>query len=458
MKTIRLTLSIAVLLCAAHAQAYGPTGHQIIGAIADQKLAGTPTGAKVAELTDGFSLQKASVVADEIKGWDKKGPDAPGIFHYSSRPRIDQQLQAFWRANPPTKDLHSAVPSHHWFHYADVPVLNLEKYGDGKTGRSEWDIVHMMRLCIAVLRGEEPEENPRRITKPIAIILLAHYVGDIHQPLHVGAEYFDGDGKPVDPDKGGTGLADEGGNTITIPFAGSRKKLHGYWDNDAVSALLPPGSGAQPKDQRRAASEAAMADLIHQLSTEEPKNWRLPANMKPDDYPEAWANEILPLAREAHERLQFQNMHSEQQDDQTVATGSATEKPAADNLSYAQWSSAVVREELHKAGWRLADLLEKTLQTPAGPLQSTFATSAAASTTPRNSAAASPAPASVSAPTVAPPEMATITKPITLRVPYGTIQLPVGMKLPYSTHDQNTVRVRYMGVDYDVPIASTDVR
>ena len=58
----------------------------------------------------------------------------------------------------------------------------------------QWDIVHMMRYCIAVLKGEEPENNPRGITKPIAIILLAHFVGDIHQPLHVGAEYFDAHG------------------------------------------------------------------------------------------------------------------------------------------------------------------------------------------------------------------------------------------------------------------------
>jgi hypothetical protein len=139
--------------------AYGPTGHQIVGAMADARLAGTATGKKVGQLLDGLTLEKAAVIADEIKGWDKKGADDPGIFHYRSHPRIDEQLRAFWRANPPTEDRKSSIPSHDWFHYTDVPVLNVEKYADGKTGRSEWDIVQMSRHCIEVLHGIRPENN-----------------------------------------------------------------------------------------------------------------------------------------------------------------------------------------------------------------------------------------------------------------------------------------------------------
>jgi hypothetical protein len=30
-------------------------------------------------------------------------------------------------------------------------------------------------------------------------------------------------------------------------------------------------------------------------------------------------------------------------------------------MNYRAWATSVVREELHKAGWRLADLLEKIL-------------------------------------------------------------------------------------------------
>ncbi len=49
----------------------------------------------------------------------------------------------------------------------------------------------MINYCIRVLQEPIEKTNTFAITKPVAIILLAHYVGDIRQPLHVGAEYFD---------------------------------------------------------------------------------------------------------------------------------------------------------------------------------------------------------------------------------------------------------------------------
>lgn len=352
------------------ATAYGPVGHQIVGAIADQRLAGTPTGKKIAVMLDGFTLQKAAVIPDEIKGWDRKGVDHPGIFHYSSRPRIDAQLSDFWRANPPTHDVHSLAPSHHWFHYTDVPVIRAQKYADGKAGRSQWDLVHAMRYCIAVLKGDEPEENARKVTKPIAIILLAHFAGDIHQPLHVGAQFFDEQGNPVDPDRGKPGLEDQGGNTIMLKLSAaaaqrsgqSQRKLHGFWDNDSVMANLPALPKTMPKDERRAKMDAAQNALKAELAAKEPANWRPAAALPLKDYAEAWANEILPIAREAHERLQFSGIAPKQEKDHMVAAGFAEEKKAADGVAYHDWAARVVRERLHKAGWRLADLLEKIVQ------------------------------------------------------------------------------------------------
>ena len=87
--------------------AYGPLGHQIVGAIADERLANTPTAAKVYALLDGMRLEKAALIADEIKGWDKNGVDQPRSFHYSARRNLDRQLRDFWRANQPTHDPNS---------------------------------------------------------------------------------------------------------------------------------------------------------------------------------------------------------------------------------------------------------------------------------------------------------------------------------------------------------------
>lgn len=348
---------------------YGPIGHQIVGAVADQKLAGTEAGKKVASLLDGMSLEKVSVIADEIKGWDKLGPDDPGIFHYSAHPRIDAQLRAFWHANPPTRDQKSAIPSHHWFHYTDVPVLEPEKYGDGKAGRSKWDIVQMTRFCVAVLKGTEPEDNPRKITKPVAVILVAHYLGDIHQPLHVGAAYFDANGHAVNPGKAPAALEDEGGNTVILNLAAGTSpqparrppKFHGFWDSDTVMANLPVLPETMPKEERREKMDVAREALVQDFAAREPKNWRPSPGIEPKDYSEAWADEILPIAREAHERLTFRNIAPLQEEDRVVAAGFADEKKSADGISYYDWSARVVRDELHKAGWRLADLLEKSL-------------------------------------------------------------------------------------------------
>ena len=350
--------------------AYGPAGHEIVGGIADKLLANTPTAAKVNALIDGITLEKASVILDEIKGWDTNGVDDSDAFpHYSDHPKIDNQLRDFWRANPPTQDTNSAAPSHHWFHYTDVPVFDLEKYSEGKVGRSKWDIVHMIPYCITVLKGETPENNPRKITKPVAVILLAHFVGDIHQPLHVGAEYFDESGRTIDPDKGKPSLSDEGGNTFALrlttgtPEEMARRslKLHAFWDNDAVIANLASLPLTMSKEDRYEKTEKAKQKLIERLAHEEPANWRLPDDVPLKDYSEAWADEILPIAREAHERLRFTNVHSEFYQNRLVATGVAREKLARDHIAYADWAAKIVREELHKAGWRLADLLKQAL-------------------------------------------------------------------------------------------------
>ncbi len=368
-RRIFLLLSAVTLAATGRVSAYGPIGHEIVGAIADERLAGTETGRQVSALLNGITLRKASVIADEIKGWDKNGPDDPKAFHYSRHPRIDAQLRDFWRANPPTHDPNSSTPSHHWFHYTDVPVSRPEKYGDGKAGRSKWDIVHMISYCVDVLRGRIPEQNERKITKPIAIILLAHLVGDIHQPLHVGAEYFDGSGKVADPDSEKSALADEGGNTFTLELNDEparrsgvhKKKFHGFWDLDAVNALLPSLPETMSKEERHSAMETAEKKLAHEMATEEPKNWKLPSDIPLEKYSEAWADEILPVAREAHERLAFQHVAPLQEEDRVVAAGEVEEKPESGQGAYRKWAAETVRQELHKAGWRLADLLEKSL-------------------------------------------------------------------------------------------------
>jgi hypothetical protein len=336
-------------------------------------IANTPAAQKIRALTEGITLQRASTIADEIKAWDKNGINDPSAFpNYLDHPKIDNQLREFWRANPPTQDPTSAIPSHHWFHYTDVPILNPHKYSDGKTGRSQWDVVHMISYCVGVIRGEVPDDNPRKITKSVAVILLAHYVGDIHQPLHVGADYFNQAGRAVDPDKNQAGIEDEGGNTVFLHLFRTTSstisqrglKLHGFWDNEAVLMNLPEWSPALSKEENYQETKRAIQKLADRLAKEEPQNWRPPAAVALKDYSELWANEILPVAREAHDRLQFQRMHETVDQGRLVMAGIARERPAPDRVPYSDWSTKIVRDELHKAGWRLADLLTQAVTSP----------------------------------------------------------------------------------------------
>jgi S1/P1 nuclease len=164
------------------------------------------------------------------------------------------------------------------------------------------DSVLHQRLARANPRTERAEDH-----KPVAIILLTHYVADIHQPLHVGADYFDSQGRPTDPEKDKSALADEGGNTFTLELSDEpprrrgirKKKFHAFWDYDAVNALFPQVPGRLPKKELEAQIYPLKQQLIYEMATHAPRDWQMPSNVSIDSYAEIWADEILPIACEA---------------------------------------------------------------------------------------------------------------------------------------------------------------
>jgi hypothetical protein len=50
--------ALALVALRASTNAYAPLGHEIVGAIADERLANTPTAAKVYSLLEGLTLEK----------------------------------------------------------------------------------------------------------------------------------------------------------------------------------------------------------------------------------------------------------------------------------------------------------------------------------------------------------------------------------------------------------------
>ncbi|MBI1760417.1 MAG: S1/P1 nuclease [Acidobacteria bacterium] len=341
-----LTVLLAVSLCAVTGYPYGPRGHQLVGAIADKRLAKNKAVAdKLKLILDGLTLEQAATLPDAIKSWDSCSNSHPSTTPVTAKKRINSELRAFVRMNPC-----SGHPSHHESHYTDVPVLGSEKYADGPVGRSQFDIVQMIPFCLRVLKGDEPEKNDRAITKAVAVILLAHYLGDIHQPLHVGAEYFDASGATLEPTAANHGFADQGGNKLTLFTLMKGKetsagKFHSYWDGQTVENAF--------------GTTSTNARIAQRLVAKEPANWQLTGGA--ETWAEQVANETLLAAREAHERLEFKNIVATA-GHEDITSGRAEEKIVPGGTFYALWAAAIVKDEIHKAGWRLAALLEEALQ------------------------------------------------------------------------------------------------
>lgn len=342
-KLLAVALTISIL--AINSYGYAARGHKLVGAIADNRLAKNRTVRnKVRALLDGLTLAEAATLPDEIKSWDACGGKTPGRKAVTNRKRINAELRAFLKAN-----LCSSNPSHSEFHYTNIPVVGNEQYADGEVGRRKFDIVQMIPFCIRVLRGEEPETNDRAITKAVAVILITHYVGDIHQPLHVGAQFFNAGGNPFEPTNTNQGFADQGGNKLTLfTFMKGKRvaagNLHGYWDFQTVE---------------NAFGEVADASLAQSLAVKAPSNWKLDGDA--ETWAEQMANRIMPVAREAHNRLDFKKIES-QTGERDITSGRAEEKKKTGGEFYAIWAASTVKGQIHKGGWRLAALLEQAVK------------------------------------------------------------------------------------------------
>ena len=239
-------LAFAGAVSCASAFAYGPNGHMAVGTIADSLIAGTPAARRSRQIL-GSNLRTASVWADCAKGVN------PVTFKYGGRgrfaecaiyenPASERQMEAFVRRNVDNCSKHfNTEPCHKQYHYTDV-ALQRVAYEKGQVGTSEQDIVSAIAATIAVLQ-DKPCPPPFRITsKKEALRLLSHYIGDIHQPLHVVSVYVDATGTVVDPDEGAFDAATEtrGGNDLVI----GSKKLHGEWDSVASRVVPQPPSAA----------------------------------------------------------------------------------------------------------------------------------------------------------------------------------------------------------------------
>jgi len=325
--------ALATAFAATPASAWGPDGHHTVGALADRLIAGTPAAAHVHELLDGLSLRDAAVWADCAKGVDPAKD-----YRYASPGRYPEcavfetadgeaEMSDFVRRNDqncarkPTEE-----SCHKQYHYTDIAIQRT-RYTLGPTGTRPDDIVAAVVAATRMLqRGSAPPPFDFRSPRE-ALLLLAHYVGDIHQPLHVGAIYLDAAGRRVDPDAGApdAATATRGANQIITVDAVTDERcanLHRVWDD------IP----ARLDDTRIDAAWLARARAVAR-------------SMGPlDAWPAAWATESLGQARRAMAGLQFG----------PLSGGDWTVTPPP---SYRARMASVKRAALTRAGARLAQLL-----------------------------------------------------------------------------------------------------
>lgn len=287
----------------------------------------------------GFDLRAASVWADCVKGVNRT---REGGFLYQPNPRFRASCARFeteagiaemvryagmnWdQCGGPN----AATACHRSYHYANV-AIQRDRYDPGFTGASGHDIVSATQAAIAVLTG-----GPIRVgtgvtidDRKIALMLLAHLVGDLHQPLHVGAAYLDSQGRLADPDRAGASAGaawgTRGGNWIEI--AGG--SLHSEWDATPRSA--------RPDQVDLELLPVAVAAGV-EIRSETIPLW-----------PVAWATDTLRVTPKAFERISYSQVGRE--------AGHWTAR-FHDRREYMAQKAAIQSAQLEKAGGRLAKLL-----------------------------------------------------------------------------------------------------
>jgi hypothetical protein len=314
MKTLRHGL-LLLLVCAAAPAAlgWGDEGHRAIGAMADHLLAGTAAARHVHDLLGDESLSTASVWADAVKG----------------RTNLTEEMLRFKADNP----------NHAVSHYTDIP-FEEPRYRDDSIGAANVDVVHAIPACFLILQGKpEAQTIFTNVSPRVALRLLAHFIGDIHQPLHVGSGYLDKT-KFVDPNGyAGHYESDLGANQLLF---GGTNKLHFYWDITVVQTNM---------SLARAQTPLQYADYL--LARPAP-DWKTSGPLL--NWDRVWADESLALSAKAHDVAVLD------EDDSRLDWRTNQPRPQwhIKDLSpaYLLWSQKTAEEQMTKAGYRLAAALQ----------------------------------------------------------------------------------------------------
>jgi hypothetical protein len=324
-------LLLAALCTASPAWSWARSGHETVGAIAEQLLAGSHVARRLRALLPAHeTLATAALWADCVKAVDEKRP-----HQYRADARFPEcelfatlkgqrEMSAYVRRNLSACEPQPNQEScHRQYHYVNL-ATQRERYESGFVGASDHDVVAALQACIAVLRGQRPPA-PFDLTQREALRLLAHLVGDVHQPLHVGSVYLASTGQLLDPDavEGIPESFTAGSNRVRV----GTRNLHSVWDGTPSSfdppALLSTGT-------RAARDVPGTAGSV-------------------DSWPAQWARESVQVSDRAFEGIVFAQVAGASQTPAWVAS-----LPQG----YEERRESLQREQLVRAGARLAQVLQ----------------------------------------------------------------------------------------------------
>ena len=242
-------------------------------------------------------------------------------------------------------------PRNHSFHYTDVP-FQQGKYAAGAAGTGTDDVVQIIRYAARVLAAKGAVKGPANLIKRDALWVLAHLVGDIHQPLHVASIYFDQHcEKVVDPNLVGAGKPNFGIGTIVAETTGGNdlmidsKALHSFWDSTTVDHAMR--AAGVPNN--------AVDAYAKVLVDNPPAGWKTAGAI--DGWPAKWANEIMPLGKQALTRIDIGEGEPKGDPKKLDCTWPTTLKDG-----YDAWATKEVHAQLGKAGFRLAAILRMVFE------------------------------------------------------------------------------------------------
>lgn len=337
---LALALAVACSALSAPALAWNAQGHQDVGAVADKLIAGSRAELWVHAILGERNLQTVSVWADCAKG-TKSTDDI--YFVYQDNPKFVEcapfntpedkaRFESFVARNwKQCGTVHGTELCHSQYHYTDVSSLR-RRYDSSYEGTNNHDVVHAINAAIAVLRDRTPDTPFSIADKQEALMLLAHYVGDIHQPLHVTALYLNAQGETVDPDSTGYKLGQDtaGGNNIID----DKRPFHSEWDTPPAD-LMSNGT-----------LSPALLQAAAKVKT---------THGKLDTWSTAWATESVELGPQV-----FGGLHFTMRAPVTADVEHAPEKWDVSGIDadYQARTDKIKREQIAKAGARLAQLLK----------------------------------------------------------------------------------------------------